>query len=91
MRHGVILLAKKSKSMKMEMACDHASGCCCGDCGECGSGYDGYKKWKVGKLIVGLVLLASALMPATVPLQWAVGLLGLWMVVKTGWKLMKGW
>lgn len=88
----MILLKKKSKSMKkMEMTCDHGGGCCCGNCGDCGSGYDGYKKWKVGKLVVGLVLLASALMPTQVPLQWAVGLLGLWLVVNASWKLMKGW
>ena len=62
------------------------SGACYSACyGGQASGAMGHLKYL--KLIVGVLLVASALWPAMISTQMAVGILGLWIIFKTALKL----
>lgn len=96
-------MGSKSMGSKAEMEacnCDSAdcASCCGNGCGgaNCGSCYGGacapggggnWRLLKYVKLLVGLVLVASAVSPAVVSTQMAVGLLGLWFVFKFALKM----
>lgn len=96
-------MGSKPMGSKVEMemcncGCAGAScrgnGCCGANCGSCygggcaASGEGNWRLLKYVKLLVGLVLVASAVYPAIVSTQMAVGLLGLWIVFKFALKML---